>query len=296
MKDIKSLDDLYTQATIVPRDMEKHLPYLRTLAEGCQSVMEISKRKESSVALAYCPGKITLYNQENGEYHNRLLALHPRAASIFVSWQHPDSLPTPAPESYDLLFIDSVHTRKQLLHELSVYGVRASRFIVMHDTVLHGQKGQDGGDGLVPAIKDFLDANPEWFIFHHTPEQYGLTVLGKQPADKPVRKIHLWPPGFGPGTELKGLLTSIGITEKPNCGCRARMVQMDLWGPNGCRERLDEIVAWMREGHEKWGWADKLKAGALATVTGLAFKINPLDPFPSLVNHAIALAEGKTHE
>ena len=51
----------------------------------------------------------------------------------------------------------------------------------------------------------------------------------------------------GPGTELKKLLSKIGIKAKPNCSCNARAKQMDLWGCDECEKRIDEIVGWLRE-------------------------------------------------
>ena len=50
-----------------------------------------------------------------------------------------------------------------------------------------------------------------------------------------------------PGTALKGLLRRVGITATPTCPCNARAVQMDLWGPDECERRLDEIVGWLEE-------------------------------------------------
>ena len=51
----------------------------------------------------------------------------------------------------------------------------------------------------------------------------------------------------GPGTELKKLLGRFGIKSTPNCSCNARAAQMDVWGPDECERRLDEIVDWLGE-------------------------------------------------
>jgi len=55
------------------------------------------------------------------------------------------------------------------------------------------------------------------------------------------------PPASGPGTELKKLLGRFGIKSTPNCSCNARAAQMDVWGPDECERRLDEIVDWLGE-------------------------------------------------
>jgi hypothetical protein len=57
-------------------------------------------------------------------------------------------------------------------------------------------------------------------------------------------------PARGPGTELKKLLSRIGITATPNCSCNARARKMDeeeAKEPGWCAAHLDEIVGWLRE-------------------------------------------------
>lgn len=99
----------------------------------------------------------------------------------------------------------------------------------------------------------------------------------------------------GPGTELKKLLAQLGVVAAGvPCDCNAHAAQMDAWGADGCREHRGETVAWLREGQTKWGWAAKLKAAALAVVTGLAFTLDWSDPFPSLVDEAIRRSEFTT--
>jgi len=61
------------------------------------------------------------------------------------------------------------------------------------------------------------------------------------------------PPLSGPGTELKKLLKIIGITASPNCSCNFRAMQMDRWGPQGCEEKINDIVGWLREEANKRG-------------------------------------------
>lgn len=57
----------------------------------------------------------------------------------------------------------------------------------------------------------------------------------------------------GPGTELKKLLSKIGITSTPTCSCNARAKKMDEWGPDECEKRIDEIVGWLKEEADKRG-------------------------------------------
>lgn len=51
----------------------------------------------------------------------------------------------------------------------------------------------------------------------------------------------------GPGTELKKLLRLVQLEASPTCSCNARAAQMDIWGPDECERRMDEIVGWLEE-------------------------------------------------
>jgi hypothetical protein len=51
----------------------------------------------------------------------------------------------------------------------------------------------------------------------------------------------------GPGTELKKLLQTIGITATPGCSCNKRAATMDAKGADWCEAHIDEVVSWLRE-------------------------------------------------
>ena len=60
-------------------------------------------------------------------------------------------------------------------------------------------------------------------------------------------------PTHGPGTELKKLLATVGITATPDCSCNARAAQMDRQGCDWCEANIDTIVGWLREQAEARG-------------------------------------------
>ena len=75
----------------------------------------------------------------------------------------------------------------------------------------------------------------------------GIHAALHQPRKPPPAPTH------GPGTELKKLLSKVGITASPDCSCNARARMMDeseAKSPGWCEEHLDEIVGWLRE--EAW--------------------------------------------
>ena len=51
----------------------------------------------------------------------------------------------------------------------------------------------------------------------------------------------------GPGTELKKLLSRVGIQATQGCSCNHRAAVMDQWGPDVCEDRLEECVSWLSE-------------------------------------------------
>lgn len=92
----------------------------------------------------------------------------------------------------------------------------------------------------------------------------------------------------GPGTELKALLKSLGLTPLEGCKCNKRARQMDQWGVAGCREHREEILTWLRKEQKKRNWMEKLVAGVAAVKQGLI--LNPLDPAAGLLDEAIKRA------
>lgn len=60
----------------------------------------------------------------------------------------------------------------------------------------------------------------------------------------------------GPGSQLKLLLSKIGIRASANCSCNARAQKMDIMEkeePGWCENNIDTIVGWLREEAEKRG-------------------------------------------
>ena len=54
-------------------------------------------------------------------------------------------------------------------------------------------------------------------------------------------------PQHGPGTELKRLLASAGITATENCSCNQRSKFMDQMGADWCEANVSTIVGWLRD-------------------------------------------------
>jgi len=62
------------------------------------------------------------------------------------------------------------------------------------------------------------------------------------PSSKPIIS-----PSSGVGTELKKLLSKIGIKATPNCSCNKKAATMDTNGIEWCENNIDTIVGWLKE-------------------------------------------------
>jgi GT2 family glycosyltransferase len=89
-------------------------------------------------------------------------------------------------EPTDLLFIDTRHTYTQLIQELCLHGNKVKKYIIMHDTDVFGYiDANDESEknpikfGLQPAIKEFIENNPQWHVDFETKKFFGLTVLAR---------------------------------------------------------------------------------------------------------------------
>ena len=70
-----------------------------------------------------------------------------------------------------------------------------------------------------------------------------LPVKARRNCKAAVARVHT---AKGPGTELKRLLKRLGIKKGRGCSCQAFARKMNLWGVDGCEERMDEIIEHLR--------------------------------------------------
>lgn len=50
----------------------------------------------------------------------------------------------------------------------------------------------------------------------------------------------------GPGDLVKSVLSAMGVTARPDCGCEAMRRRMNEWGYRGCWNNRQEIEEWFR--------------------------------------------------
>ena len=177
-------------------DIRDHLPTLRWYAAQCERVTELGTRAGTSTTalLAAEPKSLACYDLQR---HENLRELERIAGGLGVEFRFTaadvrevEIAPT------DLLFIDTYHHHDQLTIELARHAPKAGRFIILHDTMTFGWKGENGtsGDGLLTALHEFLYRHREWSILESVPHNNGLTVLGRGPQAGAPR---LPPPQYG---------------------------------------------------------------------------------------------------
>lgn len=168
-----------------PRDLDQHIDKLFELSSQVEHATELTHRRESTIGLLGAK-RVLSFNAETDDTLIRLTQLFREKLKLT---NYPLANPLPEIEETDLLFIDTIHTAPRLWTELQKYHAKVRRWIVLHDTHLHGEFGEDiegkKQPGLLPALRRFMQDHPEWSVIYHTGKQYGLTVVGKLPGDKP---------------------------------------------------------------------------------------------------------------
>jgi cephalosporin hydroxylase len=169
----------YDAAVRTTSDINEHLPTLLNLANECNHVTEFGVRwGASTCAFMMSTARLVSYD----------IVQHPAALRLFevafeegrqAEFIQADTLKLGTIDETDLLFIDTLHNYGQLLQELFTFHGSVRKYIVLHDTVTYGERGESGGPGLMQAVREFLTTFPRWEIKQHYQNNNGLMVLGR---------------------------------------------------------------------------------------------------------------------
>lgn len=295
LPELDSIEKIFDSVKIIPRDLNEHMEAFRALVIAAKNdsspcvVVELTGRRESTLAfIAGRPESLVSYSTEVDQHCYKAANLVVETTKFEPRPFTMDQIVEDMPEN-DLLFIDTRHNFKHLTKELEKYNQHCRRFIVLHDTEVYGVRGDDSGLGLNQAIAEFCDKNPKWAVIDHTKAQYGLTVLSCLISDRPEKPVEGFNIPHGPGSELKKILNQLGIHPSPDCSCNSRAAQMDIWGVEGCEkdDNFKTIVGWLKEGT----WKGLTTAAFMSFATGIAFEINILHPYESLVRLCLKRAK-----
>lgn len=296
----------------------KAMDDLAVLSSCVDMVTEFTSRRESTVAFLSVP---TVHLVSHTSDPDMLIQMvdktlpsdRKRTLRLGISSMDVESIPPT-----DMLFLDSVpHYPGRCERELRLFSTSVRRFIVIKGTREYGQfaeghRGDENKPGLWKAIRNWMADNPEWFVVSNDFEA-DLSVLGRLEEDRPEVEKYIWPPGHGPGTNFKRLAEMLELPIRTTCGaCAQLQADMDTVGWEGCEKKFDAIVDEIRnraatmgiksaidifkaaEGPGQLTLSEKRRLAIKTIKSGLAFKINPLDPWPGLVRLAINDAKAES--
>lgn len=318
-----TLINMYTVLANQESPLKAEMPRLRYLAAHCGvgdvpgDVLEIAHQTHGTVAmLSGVPKSLCHYGPGPNPQRVKMLEDLTPPGCTFEAYQGmPDE---DGLAEYDLLFLDvDPHTAWNYIDLLRRYAPMCRRYIAIHDTVIYGQTF-NGEPGLMPALDQFIkEENGRWHFAAHYQDQHGLIVYSRYKEDEDLLATTVIQPAppleslrgkdggplkseplvmEGPGTELKEILASIGVNPHPDCGCNGKMMEMNRLGDDGCDEKADEIAAFLHQNAGRWSWTEKVQIAARAVKSGLAFKLNPANPYISLVREAVKRSRAKKKE
>lgn len=189
MKPNGLLEKAYRIAKNTPSKVNEHLPKLKELASRCETVTEFGTGT-GAVTLALLSAlprrvvTVDVIGQECVPGLHRLVTEsmtdRPVEFTAFIDDDRSIDI-----EQTDLLVIDTLHNGEQLGEELARHASQVRRWIAILGTQTWQMEGEGGGAGMLDAEVDFLRKNPEWSTIYHSERNNGLTVLSRDPADKP---------------------------------------------------------------------------------------------------------------
>ncbi len=175
-----TIDEWYADAQTRPSDFHMHVKTLKELADQCETVAEVSlwDNKPATVALAASKAKrVISVTGLPKRIWGPILALRPDFIGSNTDGDVRDGV--------DLLFLDENHRAQELFDSLVRYAPSVGRYIVVHCTTdPYGETGDDGGPGVMPGVRRFLNENREWTAIRHDKHNHGLIVLSRSDEDK----------------------------------------------------------------------------------------------------------------
>jgi hypothetical protein len=187
-------------------DIMEHLPTLYNYSKECDSVFETGVRGcVSSWAF--------LYGLLNGTQNRKCLFMNDinicdveelvnvgKNFDIDIKYEWKNNLLLELEKNYDITFIDTWHVYGQLKRELEKFSKITNKYIIMHDTTVDeiygetirsrwnankqsiesGFSVEEINKGLWPAVVEFLETNPEWYLKERFTNNNGLTILARK--------------------------------------------------------------------------------------------------------------------
>lgn len=187
------LDTNFNLVCSAKSDINEHAPKLKEVASKYKHITEFGVRGGISTwaLLAGRPKKLISYDINKINEDNFKNAIGSENIEFIFHKQDTCSIEI---EPTDVLFIDTLHSYKQLKTELTLHHSKVNHCIIMHDTFTFGTSDMvdcyninskyvnvsENGKGLRQAISEFLSENINWFISYETNDNNGLIILERK--------------------------------------------------------------------------------------------------------------------
>lgn len=181
-----NIEAAYRELKLANTDISEHMETLRrwvTAIPEC-TVVELGVRTGVSTVALLC-GKPKKYIGYDINEAPPMMKEYAKEKEVAYFHNQCDVRQVTHYPNCNLLFIDTLHTGKQLWYELTTFGNHCHNVIIMHDTVSFGyqpENGIEGHRGLCPALFDFLAAHDEWQLAEWYTNNNGLAIMERRHA------------------------------------------------------------------------------------------------------------------
>lgn len=184
------LEKIYSDLVNTTSDINEHLPTLKRYAEECDHVTEMGVRwlVSTFALLSGHPKTLISIDIQHPSYFGADISIVETIAydlGCEFKFILGNTLEISIDET-DLLFIDTWHAYKQLKSELDKHSDKVRKYIILHDTTSYEFKDETSyefkgwvgtGQGIWPAIEEFLELHTSWSIHERYINNNGLTIL-----------------------------------------------------------------------------------------------------------------------
>jgi hypothetical protein len=192
-----NIDEIVKVVSETPSDINEHILTLKRYAEKCEHITELGVRAPVSTwaFVAAKPKVLRSYDikhpdefmSNNSVANLSLKDVENTCSTLDIDFKfHLADVLTIEIEQTDLLFIDTQHNFYQISQELALHANKANKYIIFHDVITWGTRGELYGHpnlvipGILPAIKHFLENNPNWSIVEVFENNNGLLIIERK--------------------------------------------------------------------------------------------------------------------
>lgn len=179
-----TLEAWYEAARDAASDCNEHVPDLRELTAGARRAVVFGGRHgiTTVAVLAAQPEFLTIVDPAPFAELEELKRLAGATRLDVVPMRSEAYAPN---DEIEFAFICTRHTAEQLSRELAILAP-VTRTICLNGTEIFGDRGEDGGPGLLFALRQLCKDDPRWMVVRHKANNYGFTVLTRDAEARPA--------------------------------------------------------------------------------------------------------------